>query len=152
MEGTIKREIFARLLQIMTMVFMSSNCYMFAGTIYKQNGGAGIGDRASACIAKVCMAMWDIMWTSTQQTDGLIISLFFRCIDDLRILILPINSGWTLGTKGWKYDKRLKDERSREERTKEEILKSLESMVECFNFTVETQDDYDNGCMPTLDT
>ena len=72
-----KREMMARLIQIETIVLMSSSCYSFGGRIYKQLRGAGIGERGSACIAKVMMSVWDKLWAKQQDMNGLWIQLFF---------------------------------------------------------------------------
>ena len=120
--------------------------------MYQQDGGAGIGERSSAVLAKVTMAIWDILWTNAQRGSNLIVHMYFRYIDDLRILLAPINPGWTWTNKEWYFNKDMKDDRSMDQRTKEEILKSLNDVINDLDFTVETQDEYESGYMPTLDT
>ena len=46
----------------------------------------------------------------------------------------------------------MNDERSMDQRTKEEVLKSLNEILNTLSFTVETQEEYESGYMPTLDT
>ena len=65
----------------------------------------------------VCMAVWDIMWTTAQRKEGLIISIFFRYIDDLRILMLPTNHVWKWYESGWQFDSNTIDTREMSERT-----------------------------------
>ena len=77
--------------------------------------------------------------------------LFVRYIDDLRIYCYPIKKGWWWSSGGWKYDPSIPDSRDDEERTREEICKSLNSVMDFLQFTVETQKDFVNNMLPTLD-
>ena len=147
-----KKELLARMLQVATLVLMSTSIYSFGGKMYQQNGGAGIGERASAVLAKVTMAIWDILWTNGQRGVNLTVHMYFRYIDDLRILLAPINPGWTWTNRRWVYNKDMNDDRSADQRTKEEILKTLNEVITTLKFTVETQEEYESGYMPTLDT
>ena len=75
-DENIKRMMIGRLLQILTIVLMSSSAYTFGGSIYLQEGGAGIGERASACIVKTIMSLWDKSWASRQSILGLWAGMF----------------------------------------------------------------------------
>ena len=54
-----KREMVALLVQTCTIILMSSHIYTFGGRIFLQKSGAGIGLRASACLARIVMCEWD---------------------------------------------------------------------------------------------
>ena len=61
----IKKEMIARMIQLETIVLMSSSCYSFGGKLYLQKKGAGIGERGSACVAKCVMSVWDKLWAKS---------------------------------------------------------------------------------------
>ena len=100
----LKKEMIARLIQIITLILMSTSCYSFGGELYLQDGGAGIGERSSACLAKVVMSIWDIIWSTIQKYAGLNVNLFFRYIDDIRLYLQPINVGWMWDGRKWHFD------------------------------------------------
>ena len=98
-----QRKMLALFVQILTTIMMSSHCYSFGGKIYIQCIGAGIGLRASACLARIIMCTWDTLWAKYQTEAGIVALLFVRYVDDLRLYTFPINDGWTWTDKGWKY-------------------------------------------------
>ena len=130
---------------------MSSLCYSFAGDIYLQKNGAGIGERGSACVARTIMSLWDKLWACCQLKSGLFCPLFIRYVDDIRIYLHPISEGWSWTGCEWKFDPELKDNLTSEERTKRAILKSLNGVLESIALTVETESDFSTGMLPTLD-
>ena len=119
--------------------------------IYRQSNGAGIGLRGSVCLAKLVMGVIDKMWESNQYSWGMVAQLYIRYIDDLRIYMWPINPGWTWTENGWLFNKDEKDERDQLTRTMEEIRKSLDCTVNFLTFTTESEGDFTNGFLPTLD-
>ena len=92
---TDKREMVALLVQINTILLMSSHIYTFGGRTYLQKEGAGIGLRASACLAHIMMCKWDTRWATHQLFQGLTVIRFIRYVDDLRLYVNAINRGWT---------------------------------------------------------
>ena len=89
-----RRNMLAAMMQVATLVLMKSSCYTFGGYIYLQQTGSGIGLRASACAAKVVMAVWDICWARIQKACGLKVNIFIRYIDDIRVYLRGIARGW----------------------------------------------------------
>ena len=148
---SIKKQMLGRFLQVLTIVLMSTSCYTFAGEIYKQANGAGIGERASACIARIVMSQWDKLWAALQIQSGLFSPLFIRYVDDVRIYLYPINNGWRWNNGKWVYNKAFKDDSSFHDRTKANILRSLNGIIEGIELTIETEADFSNGMLPTLD-
>ena len=146
-----KKLLVALLLKVSILAIMDSTCYSFGGRIYKQLWGAGIGLRASACMAKLIMGLIDKFWLKTQTTWDINIYLYFRYIDDLRVFLHPISPGWSWGQDGWVYDEHVTDTRSPIQRTKEEIMKSLNAMTDFIQFTTEGEEDFISGFLPTLD-
>ena len=86
----------ALLIKVSTLALMDSTCYSFGGEIFKQVSGAGIGLRASACMAKLLMGMLDKMWAQTQISWSLVVAIYLRYIDDLRVYIYPITAEATI--------------------------------------------------------
>ena len=146
-----KKLMIAAMVQTMTLLMMATNVYSFAGDIYLQSNGAGIGLRAAACLARICMCIWDSKWATMQNDLGLSAMIFMRYVDDLRIHLFPINKGWFWSECTWKYDPDKIDTRSDETRTKEELNKSFNDIFETLKFTTETQEDFSNNMLPTLD-
>ena len=132
---------------------MNSHVYSFGGKLFIQSEGVGIGLRASACLARITMCLWDTRWAREQFNQGLSTLLFVRYVDDLRIYLNTINKGWFWENEKWIFDSKRgeEDERTPEVRTREEINKSFDGIFECLNFTTETQNDFKQGTLPTLD-
>ena len=147
----LKRKMFGRLLQIITIVLMSSSCYTFAGEIYRQKTGAGIGERGSACVAKTVMSLWDKLWACCQYKSSLFCPLFIRYVDDIRIYLHPINEGWTWNGSEWSYSPDRKDDYTYEQGIKIHILETLNGILESVTLTIERKSDFTTGMLPTLD-
>ena len=148
----IKRRMVGAMLKICVLVLFDSTCYTFGGDIFKQLDGAGIGLRGAAVLAKLVMAVWDNLWSGTQDNWGLLCELFIRYIDDIRVYIKPINRGWFWECHKWVFDPQRPDSRTMEVRTAEEICKSMNDIMDCLRFTMETEADFESNWLPTLDT
>ena len=146
-----ERELLALTVQVGTLLLMTTSCYSFGGELFRQKEGSGIGLRGSACLAKILMAFWDKTWGVLQKNLGLRACLFFRYIDDLRVLMAPISKGWWWRKDGWVFDISEPDDRGPEQRTREEIAKSLSSVFDFLNFTAESGEEFENLYLPTLD-
>ena len=146
-----KTTMVALMVQIMVMLMTSTTCYTFAGNIYRQKNGLGIGLRGSAALARLTMCMWDSSWGTMQRLLGLKLKLFFRYVDDIRLYLYPISRGWFWDVDKWSYDINRDDKRSADQRTIEEVGKSLEAVWKFLKFTCESEKDFENGFLPTLD-
>ena len=82
---------------------------------------------------------------------NLTLLMLFRYVDDLRIMLRPICKGWFWEKSGWIFDPDRDDERDLPTRTVEEIGKSLNSVWEFLEFTTESQRDFTDNFLPTLD-
>ena len=94
LQDEIKRKMLGLFVQTLTLILMSSHCYSFGGRIYLQKEGAGIGLRASACLARIIMCSWDVQWARMQMECGLLSLIFIRYVDNLRLYVFPLNKGW----------------------------------------------------------
>ena len=77
--------------------------------------------------------------------------MYYRYIDDIRILLKPITKGWRWLVNKWVYDPEYPDTRTGSQRTIEEVNKCLNVIWDFLEFTVESQSDYQDGFLPTLD-
>ena len=146
-----KKMMVGRLIQILTIILMSTSCYSFGGNIYRQNRGAGIGERGSACVARTVMSIWDKLWANTQEYAGLMVALFIRYIDDIRFFLHPINNGWKWDGGRWCFHPDNMDDLSDEQRTKRCILETLNTTLDSIKLTIEGEEDFSSGMLPTLD-
>ena len=146
-----KRIMLSLMVQIMCLLLSSSTCYKFGGRIFRQRKGLGIGLRASAALARLTMCVWDNRWALTQKYFGLTLRMFFRYVDDVRMMLKPIVKGWTWGSKGWYFDPQSQDERDPDRRTIEEVGKSLNDVWKFLKFTTEGEAEFEESFLPTLD-
>ena len=146
-----KSEILARIVQVAVLVLMSTHAYSFAGKLYKQKLGAPIGLRASACLAKILMVEWDCLWARIQNSMGLVVHLMYRYVDDIRVLLRPINMGWTWSSVGWTWTGEELNQNNVIEHSKEQIKQTFESVFDFLKYTTESEDDYSDEMLPTLD-
>ena len=89
-----KQLLLAQMLKIGNLVAMETTCYSFGGHIFRQRGGAGIGLRSSACLAKVTISICDVDWSRIQTMWSFKSMLYVRYIDDCRVLLRGIKRGW----------------------------------------------------------
>jgi len=119
--------------------------------MYKQVNGLGIGLRASAAIARLIMCRWDYLWKNSMESFNVVLLMLYRYVDDIRTCLRQINKGWFGGPEGWFYDPTVEDTRSYSQRTVEEIRKSMDCIWDFLRFTTESQVDFPDGHLPTLD-
>ena len=146
-----KRKMISTMVQVMILLMTRTTCYRFNGQIYRQSDGLGIGLRASAALARLTMCVWDSLWGGLQYSRGLIILAFFRYVDDLRFYLRPISKGWWWSNGKWLYCPHKIDERTPDERTIQEIGKSLGDVLPFIKFTTESEGEFANLHLPTLD-
>ena len=146
-----KRNMAALMVQIMVLLMSKTTCYKFAGHIYRQRSGLGIGLRGSAALARITMCTWDKVWGTMQAALGLSIQIWCRYVDDLRFYLRPLSKGWKWVDHRWKFCSEHDDDRDPETRTANEIGKSLSSIWEFIQFTTECETEFSDLFLPTLD-
>ena len=97
------------------------------------------------------MGFWDKRWGNLQRNLRLIVNIFFRYIDDIRVYFAPIREGGWWRNRKWVFDPECSDTRNDEIRTKEEIAKSLNDVLDFLRFTTESEEEFEGGYLPTLD-
>ena len=147
----LKKEMIACSLQVMVLLMTSTTCYRFGGKIFRQRKGLGIGLRGSAALARLVMCKWDNTWAALMKKSRLILLIFYRYVDDLRLCLRPLNKGWFWQDNEWIHDPERPDQRDTATRTIEEIHKSINSVWDFLEFTTESQSDFQDAALPTLD-
>jgi hypothetical protein len=134
-------------------------CYTFGGKIYKQQAGGPIGARITMAASRLRMQDWGekysmILWRSS-------IHAYLKpknYVDDVRQATEEIERGKRFdGSKNaivykeeWKVEDDLNND-SNLKRMGEVCLVAMNSISEDMKFTVESEEDFENGRLQTLD-
>ena len=143
-------EMIASMVQTSVLVMTTTTCYKFAGRIYRQRYGLGIGLRGSAALARLCMCYWDKLWGKLMLDNGLSLELFFRYVDDLRIYLRPIRKCWTWMNNKWVFNEK-ECTKGDHQWTMEQLKESMNGIWTFLEFTVEGEQDFSDSWLPTLD-
>ena len=101
------------------------------------------------------MQILDRKWLTLLEDMGVTIWENIRYMDDGRTLLPPFRPGWRWTQGGIKYCKRWELEDggiSGLERTRKIMAGSMGIIEPYLEFTTETEDDFQDGWLPTLDT
>ena len=101
------------------------------------------------------MNLFDVRWEESLSEMGIDTWLNIRYVDDGRTILQPIHCGWR-----WVEDKLVFCKRWQEEDasltletvTKRAILGTLNHVEDFLKFTIESEEDFSDGWLPTLDT
>ena len=143
-------EMIASMVQTSVLVMTTTTCYKFAGRIYRQRYGLGIGLRGSAALARLCMCYWDKLWGKLMLDNGLSLELFSRYVDDLRIYLRPIRKCWTWMNNKWVFNEK-ECTKGDHQWTMEQLRESMNGIWTFLEFTVEGEQDFSDSWLPTLD-
>ena len=100
------------------------------------------------------MARWDRKFKLRLEKVNLLTELDGRYVDDGRLVLYPVRSGWRWFKGGlwYRQDWEIEDQTLSEiERTKRAVFGAMQGLTNCLSFTVETQEDFSDGWLPTLD-
>ena len=147
-----KRYLVASMIKTAVITMSRTTCYSFGGSLYLQCAGAGIGLRGSACLAKICMGIWDQAWAEIMLSWGIKCKIYMRYIDDIRIYAYPIKPGWSWSVTGWTFDPNHSETECDIRNTCDEFCKTFNSIMDFLDFTAENECDFETGYLPTLDT
>ena len=150
------RELVGTVVEIMTRTLFAKHYYTFGGIKYHQLGGGPIGLRATCAVARVAMQLFDIAWKRRLEEARITTQLLARYMDDARVCLYPIKSGWRYSTRGLVYKDEwvVEDEKlTPTERTKRLLADTMRGVEDSLQFTYETcEDEGFDGWLPTLDT
>ena len=150
-----KREILGAVLSIATTALFNHHFYSFGGAFFKQLKGGPIGLRGTCAVARLLMQVFDVQWEGVLRTMSIQFWLNTRYMDDGRTAMPPLKPGWRMVDGALKYCikwEREDQELSNIEITKRVMLETLNGVDESLKFTIETEEDFYDGWLPTLDT
>ena len=154
LEDWEKKKIVASVIKLATEAMFRKHFYSFGGKNFHQAGGGPIGLRGTCSVARLIMQIFDRKWGDLLKDLCVKIYGNIRYMDDGRTVLPPFKVGWR-----W-YDGRIvycmrwaKEDESLSslERTRRIILGSMEKIEEFLSFTTETEEDFSDGWLPTLD-
>ena len=112
--------------------------------------------RATGAIARIVMSEWDkTLMKILEEECGLLVENAARYVDDVRLLLKPINLGWRWVAKGMEFREDWKKEeegKTNNEKTAEVLKCIMNSIFPSTQFTTETAEDFASATLPTLDT
>ena len=146
--------IVGEIMRMAVEVLFKTHCYSFKGSVFRQSDGGPIGLRATCAIARVVMARHSILWKTAMTNNNISTAFNGVCVDDGRIIMYSIRPGWRW-TNGelWYSEKWEQEDKflSPTERTRDVLIKTVNGIVECLDFTMETPEDFPDNWLPTLD-
>merc|ERR1712218_718684 len=157
---------------------MKNHVYAFNGNVFLQESGGPIGLECTCSIAKVVMGVWDRKIKEKLRRLGLSIRGLGRYVDDVRVFMRGIKETYRydkekdaivtqegeeveLSGRNMKKEKNigsLNEKGTPEElediirHTSKQLEKIFNNQIEFLKFEMESQIDFENGCLPTLDT
>ena len=149
-----KKTIMAEVLRLAVEIMFDTHIYSFGGHFYKQKEGGPIGLRSTCALARVVMGRWDIKWKERVADCNIQVEDDGRFVDDARNFLYPLRPGWRWEqgelwfSREWEQEDQLL---SPIERTKRAVFGSMQGIIQCLAFTVETEEDFQDGWLPTLD-
>ena len=149
-----KRKIMSEVMRLAVEMMFNTHCYRFGGKVYRQTEGGPIGLRSTCAVARVVMARWDVKFKTRLEDNSIRSELDGRYVDDGRLVLYAIRAGWRWhqGALWYRQDWEVKDRAlSDVERTKRAIQGAMQGLTSCLSFTVETEEDFSDGWLPTLD-
>ena len=149
-----KKKIFAEVMRLAVENMFSTHIYRFGGKLYRQSEGGPILLRSTCAVARVVMARWDAKFKKRLLKANIMTELDGRYVDDGRLILHAVRAGWRWYRGGLWYRTEWESEDvclSDIERTKRVIQGAMQGLTDCLTFTVETEEDFPDGWLPTLD-
>ena len=137
-----------------------SHVYSFGGKLYQQLLGGPIGLRITTVIAKIRMASWLRHVKFALKKAGIEVWMTKLYVDDVRLVVseVPRGHGWRKGSNTPEYlhseegaIRDIDDDFTYQRRTANKILELMNMIEPDLEFTIELEEDFPNGKIPTLD-
>lgn len=152
-----QKHILAPAVEIGIRTCFNKHVYTFGGEVFCQKKGGPTGKRVTCPAAKVIINRW---WRKVKDIIlklGLDIGLVFVYVNDFRLGLEPIPYGWSYDKQENKWvhstvaEQRERAELTPEAKTRQELHNIMNSVDKELRFTTESQEQYQDGHMPTLD-
>ena len=114
-----------------------------------------IGLRGTCAVACLIMQIFDRIWGELLEDLKVKIHARIRYMDDFRTLLAPFRTGWRWNNGRISYCKRWEEEDKflkPIERTRRVLMGTMGNIEDYLGFTFETEEDFPDGWLPTLDT
>ena len=150
-----KREVIAEVVALATKAMFNHHYYRFGGKTFHQVQGGPIGLRGTCAVARIVMQLFDAKWKRRLQELGITTWLISRYVDDSRAILQPIRPGWRWVDNDLRYTKKWEQEDKDipgEIRTRDILVETMTGIESYLAFTAETESDFQDGWLPTLDT
>ena len=147
----------AAALEIGVKAAFDLHIYSFGGKMYIQKSGDPTGKRVTCPSAKIRINQWYRKVKQILLKLDLDIPLCFVYVDDFRVGMTPIPYGyeWEHKTQKWTYSKELADTEEQtltpEQKTSSALLQVMNGLYRDLVFTVESQEQFEDQHLPTLD-
>ena len=155
------RTIIARVTEIATRILFENHVYRFGGQIFKQQEGGSIGDRWTGAASELVMQDWAEKYKAILDRSEVRTILLAGYVDDGRqgTTLLPEGmrfnkneNKFTSSTEAAIEDKKLREQgEAKNQRMARICLEAMNSINPDLEFTVESQEDFKNEKLPTLD-
>ena len=146
---------FATALEIAVKFMFQHHVYTFGGDIYRQSDSGPIGLRVTMAVARLVMGQWGEKMRKVMTDADIKIYLDALFVDDCRFLTSPLLPGvrWSHEEKSFifKEEWKISENLSKQQRTTLELCNAMNSIFSNIKFTVESESDFLNNRLPTLD-
>ena len=153
-----KRILISRAVEIGVKVLFQNFIYKFNNKLYQQVSGGPIGARITMGAARLVVNDWGEEYTKILLRSEIRIHLRALYVDDVRQATSKIKKGVRFSEKEKKFvyspeweKLDLNEGESDLQRMAKESRKAMNSVYSNLNFTIETEEDFENGRLPTLD-
>ena len=147
-----KHLIMAEVTSIIVEIMFNTHLYTFGGKTFQQREGGPIGLRGTCALARLVMCVWDRRWNSLMEQQRIVVDLYSRYMDDGRMVLPPIKTGWRWKegcmqyTEAWKVEDQYL---SPVEVTRRVLDGAMQEVLTFLTLTTEVGDE--EGWLPTLD-
>ena len=150
-----KKQIIASVIKVATETMFKKHFYSFGGKTFHQKGGGPIGLRGTCAVARLIMQIFDWKWGKLLEELRVRTHGRIRYMDDFRTLLAPFRAGWRWNNGRISFCRRWEDQDKSLtpiERTKRVLMGTMGNIEGYLGFTAETEEDFLDGWLPTLDT
>ena len=151
-----RRDVVAKVVEIVIKAVMGNHVYTFAGKLYKQTKGGAIGLRLTGILARIRMDRWYRRMTLMIDDQVMRVFLMVKFVDDINLVMSSLGLGARWNNKSLQWSK----EWEKEDRIKGKLEDTVtmctfqamaNSMEPDLVFTVDMCDDHLDGKVPMLD-
>ena len=149
-----KRRIIACMIKEVIRLVMHKHFYSFNNQLFRQTKGAGIGNTASEKLGKLLLKRFDRKFLKILKKCRVELDLYGRFVDDNLTALASLDPGVRFedGKMTCIKDRVEKDrEMPADARIFRELVKVVDSIYECVQFTAEVPSSQQEGKVPVLD-